>query len=408
MTRTIVNSGTAINIFGYGSTFTGGYSTNIPYTFSAIATTQRRLSGYQGYERTYINYQNDYQGATCPGDSGGPAIAKYLGVFYLVSINSGGLGPCSNDPNRGSWNSTATIPGEFASLYDEATKFVATLKPSEVRDVQISTSAMEGTISWNAPEKGFTNITGYRVVSSDGVEICKTVATSCNVTLKVGQNSFYVYSLAGSVSSQGVQISYETENAITPDVTGLDTYETSVLVNWDSDIDFRNAIPDTVKIYIEDSTSGEILCQAELEIGECRFNYLTKGYSLEIVLESNIGREEPVSIGRFSGITANSLVRRTKTNAASISKRASGLIVSNPGYRPELQTLIDEIPVFDEFFVYDEEKLQTIFDLSAQLSELATQIASKPRKLTITCVKGKTTLKVTNIKPSCPTGYKQK
>jgi V8-like Glu-specific endopeptidase len=408
MTRTIVNSGTAINIFGYGSTFTGGYSTNIPYTFSAIATTQRRLSGYQGYERTYINYQNDYQGATCPGDSGGPAIAKYLGVFYLVSINSGGLGPCSNDPNRGSWNSTATIPGEFASLYDEATKFVATLKPSEVRDVQISTSAMEGTISWNAPEKGFTNITGYRVTSSDGVEICKTFATSCNVTLKVGQNSFYVYSLAGSVSSQGVQISYETENAVTPDVTGLDTYETSVLVNWDSDIDFRNAIPDTVKIYIEDSTSGEILCQAELEIGECRFNYLTKGYSLEIVLESNIGREEPVSIGRFSGITANSLVRRTKTNAASISKRASGLIVSNPGYRPELQSLIDEIPVFDEFFVYDEEKLQTIFDLSAQLSELATQIASKPRKLTITCVKGKTTLKVTNIKPSCPTGYKQK
>jgi V8-like Glu-specific endopeptidase len=408
MTRNIVNSGTAINIFGYGSTTTGGYSTNIPYTFSAKATAQRRLSGYQGYERTYINYQNDYQGATCPGDSGGPAVAKYLGVFYLVSINSGGLGPCSNDPNRGSWNSTATIPGEYTSLYDEATKFVTTLKPAEVRDVYISTSAMEGTISWSAPEKGFTNITGYRVTSSDGVEVCKTTNTSCDVFLKVGFNSFYVYSVAGSVTSQGVQISYETENAVTPDVTALDTYETSVLVTWDPDIDYGNAIPDSVNIYIEESTSGMILCQSELTTGECRFDYQAIGYNLEIVLESNIGREEPITIGRFSGITANSLVRRTKTNAATISKRISGLLVSNPGYQPELQSLMDEIPVFDEYYVYDEEKLQTVFDLSARLSELVTQITSKPRKLTITCVKAKKTVKVTNIKPSCPTGYKQK
>ena len=91
-------------------------------------------------------------------------------------------------------------------------------------------------------------------------------------------------------------------------------------------------------------------------------------------MESNIGREEPITIGRFSGITANSLVRRTKTNAATISKRISGLLVSNPGYQPELQSLMDAIPVFDEFYVYDEEKLQTVFDLSARLSELVTQI----------------------------------
>jgi V8-like Glu-specific endopeptidase len=408
MTRNIVNSGTAINIFGYGSTFTGGYSTNIPYTFSAKPTAQRRLSGYQGYERTYINYQNDYQGATCPGDSGGPAVAKYLGVFYLVSINSGGLGPCSNDPNRGSWNSTATIPGEYISLFNEATRFVTTLKPGDVRDVDISTSAMDGTITWSAPEKGFSTITGYRVTSSDGVEICRTLNTSCGVFLKPGFNSFYVYSVAGSVLSQGVQISYETENAITPEVTSLDTYETSVLVSWDADIDFRNAIPDSVYVYIEDSISGEVLCESQIAIGECRFDYQVKSYNLEIAVESNIGREEPVTIGRFSGITASSLVRRTKTNAATISKRISGLMVSNPGYRPELQSLMDELPVFDEFFVYDEEKLQIVFDISTRLAGLATQIASKPRKLTITCAKGKTTLKVTNIKPSCPTGYKQK
>jgi secreted trypsin-like serine protease len=408
MTRNIVNSGTTISIFGYGSTITGGSATNIPYRISGRTTSPMQLSGFQGYERTYISYLNDYQGATCPGDSGGPAIAQYLGITYLVSINSGGLGPCSDNPNRGTWGSTATIPGEYASLYDEAIKFVATLKPSEVRDVQISTSAMEGTISWSAPEKGSTNITGYRVTSSDGTEICKTTSTSCDVFLKVGLNSFYVYSVAGSAYSQGVEIEYQTQNAVTPSFTALDTYESSVLVTWDPDIDYGNAIPDSVNIYIEDSTSGEILCQSELATGECRFDYQAKGYNLEIILESNIGREEPITIGRFSGITANSLVRRTKTNAASISKRISGLIVSNPGYRPELQSLMDEIPVFDEFYVYDEEKLQTIFDISTRLAGLATQIASKPRKLAITCIKGKTTLKVTNIKPTCPTGYKQK
>jgi hypothetical protein len=31
-----------------------------------------------------------------------------------------------------------------------------------------------------------------------------------------------------------------------------------------------------------------------------------------------------------------------------------------------------------------------------------------PKKTTITCVKGKTTKKVTAIKPTCPTGYKKK
>jgi hypothetical protein len=224
----------------------------------------------------------------------------------------------------------------------------------------------------------------------------------------VGSNSFYVYSVAGSVTSQGVQVEYETENATTPEVTSLDTYESSVLVTWETNIEYGNAIPDTINIFIESSTSGEILCQSELATGECRFNYQVKSYNLEIVLESNIGREDPVTVGRFSGITASSLVRRTKTNAATITKKISGLIVSNPGYRPELQSLLEEIPVFDEYFVYDEEKLQSIYDISTRLAELTMQISSKPRKLTITCAKGKTTLKVTNIKPSCPTGYKQK
>ena len=408
MTRNIVNSGTAINIYGYGTTTSGGPSINVPLSITVKATAPMRLSGFQGYERTYMSYVNDYQGATCPGDSGGPAIAKYSGILYLVSISSGGLGPCSDNPNRGTWGSTGTIPGEYLSLYDEATRFVASLKPSEVRDVQISTTAMDGTISWNAPEKGFSTITGYRVTDDYGVEICTTSITSCEVSLNAGLNRFYVYSMAGSVTSQGVEIEYETVNAETPEVTSLETYETSVLVTWNQDIDYGNAIPDSIDITIEDSSSGQVLCQSELVSGECRFTYQVKSYNLEIVLESNLGREEPVTVGRFSGITASSLVRRTKTNATNISKKISSLIVSNPGYRPELQSLMDELPVFDEFYIYSEESLLSVSELSLRLTELSAQISSKPRKLTIMCVKGKLSMKVTNIKPSCPTGYKQK
>jgi hypothetical protein len=31
-----------------------------------------------------------------------------------------------------------------------------------------------------------------------------------------------------------------------------------------------------------------------------------------------------------------------------------------------------------------------------------------PKKITITCFKGKTSKKVTAVKPTCPTGYKKK
>jgi hypothetical protein len=36
------------------------------------------------------------------------------------------------------------------------------------------------------------------------------------------------------------------------------------------------------------------------------------------------------------------------------------------------------------------------------------ELTTKPKSLTITCVKGKVTKKVTAINPKCPTGYKKK
>jgi NAD(P)-dependent dehydrogenase (short-subunit alcohol dehydrogenase family) len=42
------------------------------------------------------------------------------------------------------------------------------------------------------------------------------------------------------------------------------------------------------------------------------------------------------------------------------------------------------------------------------LADAKAKAEAAPKKITITCVKGKVTKKVTAIKPVCPTGYKKK
>jgi membrane protein involved in colicin uptake len=47
-------------------------------------------------------------------------------------------------------------------------------------------------------------------------------------------------------------------------------------------------------------------------------------------------------------------------------------------------------------------------DAEAKLKAEAAAKAASSKKVTITCVKGKLTKKVTNVSPKCPTGYKKK
>ena len=116
----------------------------------------------------------------------------------------------------------------------------------------------------------------------------------------------------------------------------------------------------------------------------------------------------PMTVGRFSGITQLSLISRTKNNLAYLTNRVKSLIVSNPGYTVELNALLTATPTLNENFEYTDGKLQEILDLSNQTSELVTRIASFPRKITITCVKGKLTKKVIAVKPVCPKGYNRR
>lgn len=408
MLQSIISSGNPIYIFGYGATVRNGFSSNIPYSFRAKPTAQVRIFGFQGYERTYTSYINDFDGATCPGDSGGPGISEYKGVSYLVSINSGGVGPCSGDSSQGSWRSNATIAGEYQYLLDKANALLATLKPAEVLSPSILTTSMSGLISWTPPPKSPAAITAFVVKDDAEREICRTSSYSCEVALKVGGNIFKIYSVAGSILSDGVVIEYETQNAVPPVVEEVKTYETYVKVIWGEISEFGNTTQSSVEIIIQDGLSKEILCKAQVQIGECTFTLLPQSYNLELILNSNIAMTRPLTIGRFSGITQLSLINRTKNNLAYLIDRVKSLIVSNPGYTVELNALLTATPKLNENFEFTEGKLQEILDLSNQTSELVKRIASSPRKITITCVRGKLTKKVIAVKPACPSGYIKK
>lgn len=408
--QSIITSGSPINIYGYGATVSSGFSSNIPYTFKAKPTAQVRLSGFQGYERTYTTYINDYEGSTCPGDSGGPGISEYKGVTYLVSISSGSLGPCSSNPSQGIWRSNATIPGEYQYLLDKANILVATLKPSDVLSPGIKTASMRGSIFWTAPQKTPAAITAYIVKDDTQREICRTTSTvlTCDVNLKVGVNNFTIYSAAGSMLSDGVSITFETLNATPPVVNQIKTFEKSVNVVWSQVQDFGNASEPSIEISIQDGLSNETLCKAQVLEGSCTFNLLPKSFNLEMVLTSNIGSTTPIAIGRFSGITQLSLISRTKNNLEYLKTRLKNLLLSNPGYKDEINNILVAAPELNDSFEYTDEKLQEILALSNQTSDLVLQISKFPRKITITCVKGKLVKKVLAVKPTCPSGYSKK
>ena len=101
---------------------------------------------------------------------------------------------------------------------------------------------------------------------------------------------------------------------------------------------------------------------------------------------------------------------------------ASVSILSSDGTSQVATTVISErngwITLAAEGFTFSSPTLKVKFSQAAEPvvtpSPTATPSPSAsakpvtPKKTTITCVKGKTTKKVTAIKPTCPTGYKKK
>jgi len=392
--------------YGYGRINLSN-RTAIPQQLIARPTTQKRYRSFRGYERTYIDFLADDKGSTCPGDSGGPVIAQFKGEAYLVAVHSGGRGPCGS-PDNGDWGSVATIAGEYQYLLNDATSALNKLKPTDVSNVRISSSALIGNVTWDLPRNSPVVPTGYIVKDAASNELCRTTTNTCQVSLKPGSNLLTVFALAGNISSNGVAIEYIVKNATNPELIGLDTYQTQVAAKWAAIADFGGASPGSTYVEIRDESDGSVLCTALATQNECRFSFLQKGYNLLLNVRSDLGQTESVQIGRFSGILQSSLVSRTVSNLQNINTQLKSYLLSNPGYKAEIAQLQSQMPVLTSDFIFTEDVLTQLLNTRNNVSVLVSRIIANPKKATITCIKGKLTKKVTAIKPFCPAGWKVK
>jgi V8-like Glu-specific endopeptidase len=405
LTQSLVSQNVQLIAFGYGR-IDLETRTSIPQQLVARPTTQKRYRSFSGFERTYINYLADESGATCPGDSGGPTIAQFNGVAYLVSIHMGSSSPCNYSDST--WGSSATIAGEYQNLLTAATTLLAELKPTDVSNVRITTSALTGNISWDQPKNSPVVPTGYIVQDASSNELCRTTVNTCQINLKPGSNLITVFAVAGSITSNGSSIEYIIKNASNPELIGLDTYQTQVAVKWASIADFGGASPGSTYVEIRDESDGSVLCTALANQNGCRFSFFQKGYNLLLNVKSDLGQTDSVQIGRFSGILQTSLVSRTVSNLQSINTQLKSYLLSNPGYKAEIAQLQSKLPVLTNDFIFTDDVLTQVLDTRNNVSVLVTRIIANPKRATITCIKGKLTKKVTAVKPKCPRGYKVK
>ena len=407
LVRAMISQGTVLTSYGYGRLGPNGSYPLFPQQLIARPIEQRNYRSFEGYERSYINYAADDYGSICPGDSGGPTIAQYKGEVYLVSIHSGGRGPCSIN-TEGTWSSTGTIPGEYEYLYDEAKTLLDELKPTDPSNIKVTSNGLSAYISWDLPVSSPIAPTGYVVKDSASNELCRTTTNSCQISLKPGSNELTVFTVAGSILSDGLTIEYVIENATNPEFIGVDTYQTQASVKWAPIRDFGGATPSSTYVEVRDESDGSVLCSALSEQSECRFTYSQRSYNLLLNVNSDLGQTKGTLVGRFSGIMQKSQVTRTLNITQSINSQLSSYLFANPGYRFEIEQIQSQIPVITSDFIFTEDVLNQLLDTRNNVAALVTQIIANPRKTTITCVKGKIIKKVTSAKPVCPAGYKIK
>ena len=407
LVEAMISQGVVLTSFGYGRLGPNGNYPLFPQQLIARPIGQRNFRSFEGYERSYINYAADDYGSLCPGDSGGPTIAQYKGVVYLVSIHSGGRGPCSSITD-GTWSSTATIAGEYEYLFDEAKTFLDELKPTDPSNIRVTSNGLSANISWDLAVNSPINPTGYVVKDSASNELCRTTTNSCLISLKPGSNELTVFTVAGSILSDGVTTEYVIKNAANPELIGVDTYQTQASVKWAPIRDFGGATPSNTYVEVRDESDGSVLCSALSEQSECRFTYSQRSYNLLLNVNSDLGQTEGTLVGRFSGIMQKSQVTRTLNITQSINSQLSSYLFANPGYKFEIEQIQSQIPVITPDFIFTEDVLNQLLDTRNNVAALVSRIIANPRKTTINCVKGKITKKVTSAKPVCPAGYKVK
>ena len=257
-TKEIVNSNTPIQVFGYGITKAGGQSVSVPNAFTGIPIAQRRFARFIGFERTYLNFAADERGSTCPGDSGGPSIAEFQGVTYLVSIHSGAGGPCSASITG---SMTATISGEYPQIVSKALDFIATQKPSSVSEISLTNIGENGTISWKLKDDELSRIAGVSVLDENGLEICRAGndKKNCGVFVKPGINKFEIVTLGKLLNSEPTKVAF-TIGLTSPINPKISRVSLSGILTWDTPLNFSKY----VDYYTVIDSQGTQVCKTNL------------------------------------------------------------------------------------------------------------------------------------------------
>lgn len=406
LTNEILANGDAVRVYGYGK-INPNNSSDIPNYYDAYPIAQKRLRGFQGYEHTYFNLSSDENGATCPGDSGGPSLAEYNGVTYLIGIHSGGIGPC-NETGTGTWGATETLVGEYLYLLDELLEAYENLKPKPVSNLSLVIQGAQGILSWSAPVDSPRKITSYEVIDSNSKVLCNSLDLKCSFSFtKPGKNTFMVTAISSELRSEITSIDVNVINASNPDLLAINTLQNRVQVKWNAFLNPGNAEVDSIVVRITDGKDGAILCEEKLDVSECYFPLEQNTYNLYIDLTSNLGKTDSIFLQRYSGVLESSLVNRVLSNYSKISASLNALKLKNPGYSKEVDLLIVEIPVFDDNSIFSNDIWEKSLNLQNQVNLLTMKTISKPKKITIKCYKGKLVKNVVGVNPKCPAGYKK-
>lgn len=194
------------------------------------ATEQIRYGDFIGFEKKYVTYMVDESGAVCPGDSGGPAIARYEGRIYLISVSSGGSGPCDKKPEL-TGSVIATVAVEYLDLLEQARKFLPIIRPPAPIKTTITSDGASAQITWVAPFDSSKSISAYVVTSTQGDELCRTVRLVCKVNLDVGFNSFSLFSTSGAQRSEEKILSMNLQLPV-PDPLGVMNSGARGVLSW--------------------------------------------------------------------------------------------------------------------------------------------------------------------------------
>lgn len=109
-----------------------------------------------------INTTGTSTESICPGDSGGPIVARIRNELVLVGVNAGGDTSCISS-YRGTNTATGMVASFYQNIIDQGIAAIANSAPAEPTEVKYEISGGDVSISWRPPAFDSASVTGYRV-----------------------------------------------------------------------------------------------------------------------------------------------------------------------------------------------------------------------------------------------------